>query len=307
MEKLYPLCLLAFLLAVPGCAFSPLAKYERSLVYQPMKIREREWPEATALGAEEAKFTSKDGTKLHGWFFDHPERRAVVLFTHGNGGNVAMWANSTKYLVDRHRVAALVFDYRGYGQSEGQPHEKGILADARAARKWLAERTGVAEESIVLMGQSLGGGVAVDLAAKDGARGLVLVSTFTSVPAVASEHMPWLPASWVMTERFNSLEKIKKYHGPLLICHGDADRVIPFEQGEALYTASKSQHKKFIRHAGGNHNDPPPEEYRAALDVFLDGLPKEKELGWRWKDGLVPVPSEPNGGTTVGNISLNDW
>jgi fermentation-respiration switch protein FrsA (DUF1100 family) len=262
------------------------------------------------LGAEEARFKSADGTKLHGWFFDHPERRAVVLFTHGNGGNVAMWANSTKYLVDRHRVAAFVFDYRGYGRSEGQPHEKGVLADARAARKWLADRTGVAEESIVLMGQSLGGAVAVDLAAKDGARGLVLVSSFTSVPAVASQHLPWLPASWVMTERFNSLKKIRQYDGPLLICHGDADRVIPFEQGEALYAAAKSTQKQFVRHTGGDHNDPPPEEYRAALDAFLDALPAEKPEVWTF-NGKVPesrVDEEPQG-TTVGFIprSYNDW
>jgi fermentation-respiration switch protein FrsA (DUF1100 family) len=180
------------------------------------------------------------------------------------------------HLVERHQVAALVFDYRGYGRSAGKPDERGVLQDARAARQWLAQRTGVAEESIVLMGQSLGGGVAVDLAARDGARGLVLVSTFTSVPDVAAHHLPWVPTQLLMTQRYNSLAKIKQYDGPLLVCHGDVDRVIPFAHGEELFAAAAGTQKQFIRHSGGDHNDPPPEEYRAALDALLEALPPER-------------------------------
>ncbi len=268
--------LLLLVVSATGCAFSPLAYYERSLVYQPAKADLGDWSPPSQIGFEDAYFVSTDGTKLHGWFLNHPQPKAVVLFTHGNGGNVALWAPSIQYLVERHQVAALVFDYRGYGHSEGRPDEKGILQDARAARRWLARRKGVAEESVVLMGQSLGGGVAVDLAARDGARGLVLVSTFTSVPDVAAHHLPWAPAQLLMTQRYNSLAKIKQYDGPLLICHGDADRTIPFEQGEQLFAAAGSSQKRFIRHVGGEHNDPPPDEYRVALDQFLDSLPPQQ-------------------------------
>lgn len=122
------------------------------------------------------------------------------------------------------------------------------------------------------MGLSLGGGVAVDLAAKDGARGLVLASTFTSLPDVAQHHVPLAPMSWLMTHRLNSLAKIKEYRGPLLLSHGDADEVVPYQQGLALYEAAPGP-KRMITVSGGKHNDPQPEEYRAALDDFLAQLP----------------------------------
>jgi fermentation-respiration switch protein FrsA (DUF1100 family) len=114
--------------------------------------------------------------------------------------------------------------------------------------------------------------VAVDLAARDGARGLVLANTFTSLPAAAQHQMPWLPMNLVLSTRMNSLAKIKDYNGPLLICHGDADEVVPYEQGQALYEAAPGR-KKFIKASGGKHNDPQPEEYRVALDEFIAQLP----------------------------------
>jgi fermentation-respiration switch protein FrsA (DUF1100 family) len=136
----------------------------------------------------------------------------------------------------------------------------------------LAEKESIAESDIVLMGFSLGGGVAVDLAASDGARGLVLANTFTSLPDVAQHHMRWLPMSWLLTMQMNSLEKIKDYRGPLLLSHGDADTVIPYEQGLALYDSAPGP-KQMITIKGGGHNDPQPEEYRAALDRFIANLP----------------------------------
>ena len=113
-------------------------------------------------------------------------------------------------------VSVLIFDYRGYGRSEGKPNEAGILADARAARAWLADREKIAEADVVLMGESIGGAVAVDLAARDGARALVLESTFNSLPDVAAYHYPWLPVRWAMRTRLDSAAKIGNYHGPLL-------------------------------------------------------------------------------------------
>src|SRR5688500_15871652 len=116
--------IILFCLPSAGCALSPLARYERSLIYQPAPADVGDWSPPADLGFENAEFTASDGTQLHGWFVDHPQRRAVVLFMHGNGGNVAVWASSLHYLSQRHQVAAMVFDYRGYGQSEGQPTEE---------------------------------------------------------------------------------------------------------------------------------------------------------------------------------------
>lgn len=259
---------------VAGCAslgpLSPLRPVERSLLFHPVA-----WPDGErapdGLTPEDAWFTAADGTRLHGWYVDHPEPRGVALLCHGNAGNISGLAETLQILNQRHGLAVLAFDYRGYGRSEGKPSEAGILQDARAARTWLARRVDVAESDVTLMGVSLGGGVAVDLA-QDGARGLVLASTFTSLPAAAKHHFSWLPTGSMMTFRMNSLEKIRNYPGPVLISHGDEDEVIPFEHGQQLYAAAAGE-KVFFRVPGGRHNDPQPEEYRVAFDAFLDRLP----------------------------------
>jgi fermentation-respiration switch protein FrsA (DUF1100 family) len=248
-----------------GCS---LARLEKSLLYQPAPATVGNWEPPPAIGFEEANFTAADGTALHGWFKDVPERRAVVLFMHGNGGNVATWAGSVHGLSDRDQVAVLVFDYRGYGKSTGLPDEAGIYADARAARSWLAERTGVREEDIVLLGRSLGGGVAVQLASELPPRGLILMNTFTSAPAAAQSFFPLVPTSWLMTQRYDSLSKISKYEGPLLMTHGEKDKVIPVAQAKTLFNAAASTQKQLILDPNGGHNDAPTEEYLTTLSEF---------------------------------------
>ncbi len=178
---------------------------------------------------------------------------------------------SAVILNERHGLAVMTFDYRGYGRSEGKPTEAGIMQDAQAARRWLAARTGVAEYDIIVMGQSMGGAVAVDLAARDGARALILASTFTSLPDAGAEAMPFLLPHWNMTMRMNSLKKIRQYQGPVLISHGDADEIIPFSHGQKLYKAAPGR-KQFFREVGGRHNDARSEEYRVAFEAFLTSL-----------------------------------
>jgi uncharacterized protein len=269
------LALLALALASSGCAalgpWSPLAGTERRSIFQPAKYPAGDWNPTTVL-IQDANFAAADGTKLHGWYVRHSQPRAHALLLHGNAGNVTLLAETLRILNRRHQLAVLALDYRGYGRSEGKPTEAGVLLDARAARKWLAEKEGIPQSDVVLLGFSLGGGVAVDLAASDGARGLVLASTFTSLPDVAGHHLSWLPMSWLMTMRMNSLEKIKQYRGPLLVSHGDADEVIPYEQGLALFRAA-NEPKRLVTVSGGKHNDPQPEEYRVALDQFIAELP----------------------------------
>jgi fermentation-respiration switch protein FrsA (DUF1100 family) len=269
------LILIALLLSA-GCrgagspSSGPLATLERSMVFQPMKYPEGNWQPA-ALHFEDAWFQAADGTRLHGWYCPHRAPRVVVLLTHGNAGNITHRADVLQRLNRDHGLAVMTFDYRGYGRSEGTPDEEGILRDARAARAWLAKRAGVPEREIVLMGRSLGGAVAVDLAANDGARGLILESTFTSLPEVAGEHVSWIPTGLVMRNRLNSRDKLARYQGPLLISHGDADRVIPFEHGRRLFEVA-NQPKRFVAIPGAGHNDPQTREYYLALDEFIDSL-----------------------------------
>ena len=245
--------------------------FEESILFQPRRDPVGEWTPKIP-STEDVWFRSSDGIRLNGWFAAAEKPRAIVLFAEGNAGNITSREWVLRLFRDKLGASVMIFDYRGYGRSEGVPTEAGVLADTRAARRWLAERTGVAERDIVLVGESLGGGVMVDLASQDGARGLVLENTFSSLPDVASSHFRFLPVRWLMKTRLNSLAKISSYHGPLLQTHGDADRVVPFALGKRLFDAA-NEPKRFVRVPGGDHNDPPSREFLEALDEFLDRLP----------------------------------
>jgi uncharacterized protein len=260
------------LLPILGCA--PL---ERSLILQPRPFPAGDW-EPTDLPHEDAVFKAADGTRLHGWFASPPHPREVVLFCHGNAGNVTSCDWALDFYRARLNCAILVFDYRGFGKSEGVPSETGLLQDARAARQWLAQRAGVEESAIVLVGRSLGGGVAVDLAAKDSARGLVLENTFASIREVVDTHVAPLPVGWLLDMKFDSINLIGKYHGPLLQTHGDADKLVPFEQATRLFEAA-NRPKVFVKAPGGGHNDLPTAQYVQQLDQFLTQLPNWAQNG----------------------------
>ncbi len=255
----------------PVASPNPLAQLERSLVFVPNPYPEGNW-QPDGLTFEDAWFNAPDGTRLHGWYVPHPSPQAIILYCHGNGGNVAMWSDVLRILHDRVGVSVLGFDYRGYGRSEGTPGEDGILSDARAARAWLGRRAGVPEDQIVLMGRSLGGAVAIDLAATDGARGLVVESTFTSLPDAARAVLPGVPVRSLMQARFDSRAKIGNYHGPLLHSHGTGDRLIPFAMGRQLFDAA-NEPKQFLPLPDRDHNDPQPDTYYLTLSQFLARLP----------------------------------
>lgn len=243
---------------------------EESFIFFPAPHPEGDW-QPLGLDVEDAWFEAADGTKIHGWYVPHESPRAAVLFCHGNAGNISHRIETLQILHHRMGVSVLIFDYRGYGRSEGRPDEPGVLADARAARKWLARRENIDQTEIVLMGRSLGGAVAVDLAAQDGARALVLESSFTSICDVAAYYYPWLPIRAMMRTRFDSAGKIARYKGPLLQSHSKSDTIIPFRFGHRLFEAA-NEPKQFIAFEGIDHNDPQPAEYYRQLDKFLDKL-----------------------------------
>jgi len=220
------------------------------------------------LEFEDAHFTAADGTQLHGWYCAVEDPREIILFAHGNAGNLAHRAPIVPILQRSLGATVMLFDYRGYGRSEGKPSEDGLLQDARAARAWLAEKAGIAEQDIILMGRSLGGAVMVDLAANDGARALILESTFTSLPDMGARQFPFLPVRWLMRHRFDSLDKIGNYDGPLFQSHGDNDQLIPFEFGRRLHNAATGT-KQFYTCLDGGHNDLQPRDYYHELNEFL--------------------------------------
>ena len=174
----------------------------------------------------------------------------------------------------RRRVGAGRSTIRAIGRSEGKPNEAGMLADARAARAWLAAREEDSRAAdVVLMGESMGGAVAVDLAAHDGARALVLESTFDSAcPTWPRYHYPWLPVRWAMHTRFDSAARSASYHGPLLQSHGDADTIVPLRFGRRLFEAA-AEPKQFLLLHGHDHNDPMPPQFYDAMAALVNRLP----------------------------------
>jgi len=241
---------------------------EDSFIFFPTKYPDGDW-EPSRLPNENVYFHAPGGPRLHAWFVPHAAPRAVVLFAHGNGGNLSHRADLLRVLHDRLKVSTLAFDYRGYGRSEGKPSEQGVMDDARSAAAWLVERTGVRQTDLILYGESLGGAVVVDLAAAKGARALVLENTFSNLTDTAAHHYPWLKS--LIRSRFDSTAKIKAYHGPLLQFHGDADTIIPIELGRRLFAAA-NEPKEFVMIKGADHNDPRRPEFYAALDLFLSRL-----------------------------------
>jgi fermentation-respiration switch protein FrsA (DUF1100 family) len=245
---------------------------ENTLLYPAPRYPEGDWT-ASYLRREEVDFASADGTQLHGWLVEHDDPQAVLLYCHGNGDCLGYLGPYLQELRDKYRLTVFAFDYRGYGKSRGSPSEAGILADAHAAQRWLAERTGLKPDEIVIMGRSLGGSVAVDLAANNGARGLILQNTPSSMPDAAANLYWFVPVHWLMKNRYDSLAKIGRYQGPVLLSHGTADTLVPIALGRKLFEAVKSENKRFFEIHNGGHNDLEPPEYEEALAEFLAALP----------------------------------
>lgn len=239
------------------------------LLFFPTKYPAGDWAPRN-LKFRDLTFEADDKTKLHAWYCPCDRPRATILIAHGNGGNLAGRAEWLTILQTRLRVSTFLFDYRGYGKSEGAPTVEGVFQDARAARTKLCEVTGLKPSDIILMGDSLGGAIVVQLAAEEAPRALILQSTFSSLKDVAAVHYPKL--AWLVPpEKLESTTQIAKYRGPLLQSHGVLDRVIPFESAVKLFKAA-NQPKSFITIAEADHNDWLRPEYLQMLDQFITRL-----------------------------------
>lgn len=243
------------------------ATLDERFLFAPSPYPQGDWKPA-GLRFQDIAFAAADGTQLHGWYCPADQARATVLVMHGNAGNVATRGPWLKYLQTKMRVNVFLFDYRGYGRSQGKPTVDGVLQDARAARAKLVELSHVPSEQLVLMGESLGGAVAVQMASEVAPRALILQSTFSSYRDAAQQHAPLL--AWaVPRKKLDSVTAIAKYRGPLLQSHGTADEVLPLALGEKLFQAA-NEPKQFVRIVGAGHNNWLTEEYDRQLDAFFE-------------------------------------
>lgn len=240
---------------------------QRNLLYHP----DRASPPLLS-GMDEVWLTAEDGLRLNAWYAPPKDNGAVVLFLHGNAGNLALPAAKLQdYLQAGHGVLAI--DWRGYGKSEGLPSEEGLYADGRAGLAFLKEK-GVGFERVVLHGESLGSGVATKLASENRFAGIVLEAPFLSVAEAAQDHYPYLPARWLVKDRFDNLSRIVQIQAPILILHCENDRTVPVAHGRALLAAAGSNARGLF-FPGGGHMDAFDLGGRAAtLDFIREVLRK---------------------------------
>lgn len=209
-------------------------------------------PGSIGLEYESVHLTTTDGVKLAGWFVPAANADVTVLYFHGNAGNISHRLDTID-LYHRLGFNVLIIDYRGYGQSEGRPSEQGTYLDAEAAWHHLVGERQLAPEQIIIVGRSLGGGVAAWLAQQKPAAVLVLESTFTSIPAMAARQFPFLPVQPLARVQYNTLARLPHLTMPILIVHSPNDEVIPYDHGRQLFEAAPEP-KQFVE-IGGGHND----------------------------------------------------
>jgi fermentation-respiration switch protein FrsA (DUF1100 family) len=208
-------------------------------------------PSRLGLEAEEVHLAPEPGVQLHAWFFPRPDPLASLLFCHGNAGNASHRLENVFHLLQT-GFQVLLFDYRGYGHSTGQPTEDGLYQDAVSAWTHLVERADTASAPRIIFGRSLGGAVAIELATRVQADGLIVESTFTSIRTLARLVLP-LPLP-ELPVKYDSLSKIGQLSVPLLAIHGARDELIPFADGQTLFDAAPEP-KAWYPIPGAGHND----------------------------------------------------
>lgn len=233
-------------------------------------------PADIGLDYEDVSLEADGEVTLHGWFIGGSSPR-VLLFFHGNAGNISHRLPSIRQFHEL-GLSVLIVDYRGYGASSGEPGEAGMYRDAEAAWRYLTATRNVVPDDIVVFGRSLGGSVAARLAAQERPGALIVESAFTSVPDVAQEAYPWLPARWLSRMRHSTREFLKDVRCPVLVVHGRSDSIVPFHHGERLFEAA-NEPRTFLALDGG-HNDAfvrDETNYLAGVRSFLSGLDGTKD------------------------------
>lgn len=228
-------------------------------------------PEAARLtGVSEETLSTPDGETLVSWWSPPHNGKPVVLYFHGNGGNLAGRAGRMQ-LFQEAGFGALMLADRGYSGSTGQPTEKALVADALLAFDALVAR-GIPANRIVVFGESLGTGLAVQVAAARTIAALILDSPFTSTADVGQRRIPFVPVWLLMTDRFDSLSRIAHVKAPLLVIHGDQDDVVPYDLGAKLFAAA-NEPKRLLTLPGGGHVTPLRDGPWSVVRPFIEGLP----------------------------------
>lgn len=268
-----------FVVVLIGYGFWAVILYfmQPALLYSPVRNIPYT-PEEIGLEYEDVKFRTADRLRLDGWYVPAEGAELTVLFCHGNGGNMMHRLDSIS-IFHSLGLNVFIFDYRGYGGSEGTPSEEGTYLDVRGAYRWLKNKKKTSPEDIIIFGRSLGGGIGTYLATKVKARALVIESTFTSYVDIGKKFYPYMPIKWFARFNYPTKEYIRKVRCPVMVIHSRSDEVVPFEFGLDLYEEA-GEPKEFVEIAGG-HNDGfliSSEIYKGAWMKWLKTLKESSEV-----------------------------
>lgn len=256
--------------ALAALVLVSLRAFSRNFIYLPWRWSAEE-ARAWNPGYEEVWIEPPGGPRLHAWLHRGSRPGLAVLVCHGNAGHLGVQEG----LLEPYRrlgVTALLFDYRGYGLSEGKPDEEGIAADTLAAFDRLAGWTGLPPGRLLVHAKSLGGAPAVRAAAARGAGGLVLESVFTSALDLGRHHYPFLPISLLLEDRLDVASRLPEVRAPILVLHGERDDIVPARHGKRLAEIAGERARLVLLPRSG-HNDTFEAEsgrYLTALGEFLD-------------------------------------
>ncbi len=225
--------------------------YQYKLIYFPESELTGN-PADIGLEYKEVHFSAQEGISLHGWFIPAYEKDLVVLFCHGNAGNISHRMETIE-VIHNLGLSVFIFDYRGFGQSQGTPSEQGTYKDIQAAWEYLVQKEQIPPEKILLWGRSLGGPIAAYMAKKKQSCGLILESTFTSIPEMAKKVYPFLPVKRVVRFNYPTRKFLPEISCPLLIIHSTEDELVPYHFGRELFDAAREP-KRFLQIRGG-HNE----------------------------------------------------
>jgi len=242
--------------------------FQSHYVYYPERVLLAD-PGSIGLDFENIHFETTDGVRLSGWFVPSENASGVILFCHGNAGNISHRLESIQ-IFHRLGLDVFIFDYRGYGHSEGKPTEDGTYKDVVAAWQYLIEELEVDPNEVIVFGRSLGGAVASWLAQSHSPRALILESTFTSLPDIAATLYPYLPVRPLLRFEYNTAAYLSKVNCPVLIVHSRGDEIMPFSHGQRLFAMGKEP-KKFLE-ITGTHNDgfiTSGKRYEYGLNAFI--------------------------------------
>ena len=242
--------------------------FQSQYIYFPERTLSAD-PSSIGLHFESISFETADGVKLSGWFIPGESAKGVILFCHGNAGNISHRLESIQ-IFHQLGLDVFIFDYRGYGQSQGKPTEQGTYQDAEAAWRYLTEERQVLPSQIIVFGRSLGAAVASWLAQSHTPGALILESTFTSLPDIAATLYPYLPAKLLLRFEYNTAEYLGRVDCPVLIVHSHDDEIMPFSHGRQLFETA-SEPKKFLE-ISGTHNEgfiTSGKHYGEGLNAFI--------------------------------------